>query len=81
MQGRQVALAWLADGVYCQIMATTKTCCISPIDGTCATHPDSDCNQRPLTPAPAKFAESNTRLWDLPIFGWAWREDGRDRKA
>jgi ribosomal protein L37AE/L43A len=25
--------------------------------------------------------KAELKLWDLPIFGWAWREDARDLRA
>lgn len=57
------------------------TCQISPISGTCATHGGEDCNMRPLPRSTVTPREPRTQLYDLPIFGWAWREDGRDLRA
>jgi len=64
-------------------------CQISPIDGTCATHGGDECSTRPLSPIETVKRDVLSRgpvarptaLYDLPIFGWAWREDGRDRRA
>jgi hypothetical protein len=33
---------------------------------------------KPCVQSPPSTAR---HLHDLPIFGWAWREDGRDRRA
>lgn len=68
---------------------TDTACQFSPIDGTCATHGGDECNQRPLPPVQVVKADILSRgpvarptaIHDLPIFGWAWKQDGRDHRA
>jgi hypothetical protein len=74
-------------------MTDAKTCQASPIDGTCELHPDDECGlQFRLGSSPVRHdcgdPECSGTVWDrpralydLPIFGWAWREDGRDLRA
>jgi len=50
---------------------TDKTCSLSLIDGTCATHPGTECGTQTLSPAPAQPAEPKTKVHDLPIYKWA----------
>ena len=63
-------------------MTTDTACQFSPIDGECAAHPGQGCDTRPLPPAqPRPVTTDGPRLHDLPIFAWAWREDGRQLRA
>lgn len=50
--------------------ATNCPVCDSPLD--------EHVGRKPCVQGPPSTAR---HLHDLPIFGWAWREDGRDRRA
>lgn len=39
------------------------------------------CYSPPELPAAPSGDTKPKNIWDLPIFGWAWTEDGRDRRA
>lgn len=57
---------------------TSPACNLSPIDGTCYTHPGVDCSTLPLRPMPVHVTRpQTTQLHHLAIFQWAWSEDAR----
>src|SRR3990172_5753008 len=50
--------------------------CGCPLDSGCDGHHDTAYGLDDRAPEPPKSKPHEPQLWDLPIFGWAWREDG-----